>query len=161
MNKIVVYTDGSCIHNANTTGNAIGPGGYGVAFFRNNESVPFHTISGGVEATTNNRMEIAAFLEALTYIHNTNLHDVRIIYSDSQYVINSWNTWLEGWAKKSFTKIKNPDLWEKVWELKTKLPNITGEWVKGHSGDHRNEYVNDLAQERAYHFKKESNGNIR
>ncbi len=150
---ITFYADGSCIHNANVSGNANGPGGYASQMYLDTNPTPFHTISGGNAYTTNNRMEIAAVLETLKYLDSHHLHQTLVIYSDSQYVINSINTWLAGWAKKNFSGIKNPELWKEVHTYIAKFPKVTGIWVKGHSGDPKNEAVNDIAQEEAYKLK--------
>ena len=107
---INIHTDGSCIHNANVSGSAIGPGGYAAILFKDDHHTPFHTITGGHEATTNNIMEIGAALESLKYLDSNHLHDTVTIYSDSQYVINSINTWLKGWEQNNFRKIK--ENWE-------------------------------------------------
>jgi ribonuclease HI len=150
---ITIYTDGSCIHNANVSGNANGPGGYASQMYLDQEIEPFHTITGGDSYTTNNRMEIAALLESLKYLDHNHLHHTLVIYSDSQYVINSINTWLTGWAKKNFRDIKNSELWKEVHNCIIKFPKVSGIWVKGHAGDPRNEEVNDLAQAEAYNRK--------
>lgn len=147
---ITIYADGSCIHNANVSGNANGPGGYASQLYLDHNQEPFHTISGGDAYTTNNRMEIAALLESLKYLDSHHLHQTIVVYSDSQYVINSINTWLAGWVKKNFHGIKNPELWKEVHQHILKFPKVSGIWVKGHNGDMKNEAVNDLAQEEAY-----------
>ena len=56
MNSVVIYTDGGCEGNP-------GPGGWG-AVVRCGANV--REISGGELATTNNRMELMAAIEALS-----------------------------------------------------------------------------------------------
>lgn len=150
---INIHTDGSCIHNANVSGSAIGPGGYAAILFKDDHHTPFHTITGGHEATTNNIMEIGAALESLKYLDSNHLHDTVTIYSDSQYVINSINTWLKGWEQNNFRKIKNAELWKEMSALIKRFPKVNGVWVKGHNGDPKNEEVNRLAQNHAYSIK--------
>jgi ribonuclease HI len=163
--NIAVYTDGSCIHNANVSGVADGPGGYAATVYIENNNEPHKIITGGVNKTTNNRMEIAAVIEAIKYLYEDNLINSSItIYSDSQYVVNSINTWRHKWSLKNFNGIKNPDLWKYLHELLNPLPNIIGIWVKGHNGDPKNELVNSLAQKEAYKLKEVREveyGNIR
>ena len=112
MNVYKIYTDGSCIHKANITGSAIGPGGYGIIILQNDFEI-FH-YSDGDKTTTNNRMEIMGVLVALqTLIENKKIDGNHyIIYSDSQYVINSLKIWLPGWVAKNFRGVKNDDLWK-------------------------------------------------
>ena len=58
MNKIVIYTDGS------SKGNP-GPGGWGAIITYNNRVVE---LGGGETHTTNNRMELTAAIEALSFL---------------------------------------------------------------------------------------------
>jgi ribonuclease HI len=154
MNKYEIYTDGSCIHNANITGSAIGPGGYGIVILHNGNKI-FQYANGDTQ-TTNNRMEIMGVLVAFqTLIENKKIDGNHyIIYSDSQYVINSLKIWLPGWVKKNFKDVKNVDLWKIILD---QLKHFKGEfeyvWVKGHNGDKYNEIVNSIAQKKAYELK--------
>lgn len=158
-----IYTDGSCIHNANITKIAIGPGGWAYALYNNDTLVFKH--SGSAQNTTNGRMEVMAAHEAIRFIASnpqlTNPNSIGHpggfeIISDSKYVIDGLNSWLDGWAKKNFSGIKHPDLWKNMYHLihnDLKALKITGVWVKGHNGDEGNEVVNSLAQEAAYSIK--------
>lgn len=127
--KQIIYTDGSCMPNP-------GPGGWAfVALLDENDENPseWH-VSGGHHMTTNNRMELAAVIEALEFFPDKKDY---LIYSDSQYVIKC----AEGkWARK-----KNTDLWKK-YEKISKGSSIEWRWVKGHSGDKYNEIVDLLAK---------------
>src|SRR3990167_8276117 len=55
MKKVVIYTDGACQGNP-------GPGGWGVLLRYNNRE---KTLSGAVQKTTNNRMELTAGINDL------------------------------------------------------------------------------------------------
>ena len=88
MKQVEVYTDGACSGNP-------GPGGWGAVLrYRFNGKVYEKELSGGDDSTTNNRMELTAFIEALRQLKEP--CEVRLC-SDSQYVINGL---LKGWAKK-------------------------------------------------------------
>ena len=79
MKHIEIYTDGACSGNP-------GPGGWGAILrFTTRDKVYEKEISGGDASTTNNRMELTAFLEALRQLKEPCEID---LYSDSQYVIN-------------------------------------------------------------------------
>ncbi len=59
MKQVEVYTDGACSGNP-------GPGGWGAVLrYRFNGKVYEKELSGGDASTTNNRMELTAFIEAL------------------------------------------------------------------------------------------------
>lgn len=126
---IQVYCDGACSGNP-------GPGGW--AFI-----IPSLNVekSGYVEATTNNRMEITAVIEAISYLSSTNKRnykDRRLeIITDSQYVVNSMT---KGWRK-----LKNTDLWGALDFLLSLGWQITWTWVKGHSDNPYNARCDELA----------------
>lgn len=126
---IQVYCDGACSGNP-------GPGGW--AFV-----IPALNVekSGYVEATTNNRMEITAVIEAISYLSSTNKRnysDRRLeIITDSQYVVNSMT---KGWRK-----LKNTDLWGALDFLLSLGWQITWTWVKGHADNPHNARCDELA----------------
>lgn len=140
MKKITLFSDGSALGNP-------GPGGYGAILrYGDKERI----ISGGEEHTTNNRMELLGVIEGLRALKEP--CDVTII-SDSSYVIKGINEWLEGWIKRNFAKVKNPDLWQEY--LRVSQPHqIHGVWVRGHNGHPENERCDVIAKEEAEKFKK-------
>ena len=92
MKQVEVYTDGACSGNP-------GPGGWGAVLrYRFNGKVYEKELSGGDASTTNNRMELTAFIEALRQLKEP--CEVRLC-SDSQYVINGLE---KGWARKPGTR---------------------------------------------------------
>ena len=133
--KIInIYTDGSCI-NKN--------GGWAVfVLFDDNFTLSF---SGNEKNTTNNRMELRAVIEALTFIlenefFNTNV----IIHSDSLLTINC--------AKKEWKRNKNTDMWQEYDNLFTSINSrakILFKWVKAHSGIEHNEFVDKESYKQA------------
>lgn len=135
MDKIHIYTDGAC------TGNP-GKGGYGIVM----EWVgkPYKKeFSEGFELTTNNRMELLAVINALEKIKKSDLEIT--VFSDSKYVVDAVNqNWIEGWKKRYFNKVKNPDLWRIFITLYDKF-KPTMVWVKGHNGHPQNERCDQLA----------------
>ena len=134
---VVVYTDGACSGNP-------GPGGWGWAVS------PDGSLSdaGGEANTTNQRMELAAVLEALKSL--TPAHHAVHIVSDSTYVVNCfrdgwWKKWKKnGWKNSKREPVANVDLWEPLIDLVT-THEVTFEWVKGHSGHPMNDLVDGLA----------------
>lgn len=88
---------------------------------------------GGVKATTNNRMEILAVLNAVELFKNTT-HSVNI-YTDSMYVVGSLTL---NWKRNA-----NLDLWEKFNSYDLSKFNFLH--VKGHNDNTYNEMCDDLA----------------
>lgn len=133
MKSIQLHTDGSC-----PKGN---PGRGGWAYIIVDSDVPGETaMYGGFKKTTNNRMEIMAVLKGLESLSEPSSVEV---YSDSEYVVKSINTWLDSWIKKGRV-MKNMDLWMLISRLKKKH-SVHANWVKGHNGDYYNEQCDELA----------------
>lgn len=140
---VKIYTDGSA------RGNPDGPGGYGtiLSYTDANGTEHLKELSAGYKKTTNNRMELMAAiagLEALIKPCSVEL------YSDSQYLVNTFNqNWIDGWIKKGWKRgknepVKNVDLWKRL--LKAMEPHeVTFIWVKGHAGHAQNERCDFLA----------------
>jgi len=131
-----IFTDGSCFPNP-------GPGGWGAVMLYNNR---YKELYGGKHGTTNNEMELMAMLEGLAAL-KTRKYPV-IIYSDSQYSINSVSVWHKGWAKRGWTTstgqpVKNVELIREI--VKASGDNTIFKWVKGHVGIVHNERADVLA----------------
>ncbi len=82
--KVIIYTDGACSGNP-------GPGGWGALLMYGSS---IREISGYSPATTNNRMELNAAIEALEALKERCKVD---LYSDSSYLVNAINN---GWLKR-------------------------------------------------------------
>jgi ribonuclease HI len=136
MKQVVAYTDGACRGNP-------GPGGWGVVLrFGAREK----ELWGGERATTNNRMELTAAIEALKALREP--CQVRL-YTDSTYVRNGITEWLPGWVRRGWRTagrkaVRNQDLWEKLAALTT-MHDVEWHWVKGHAGHPGNEHADLLA----------------
>lgn len=128
-----IYTDGACSGNP-------GPGGWAWAIPQGRYK------SGADRATTNQRMELMAALDAARENEGQLL-----IVSDSTYVVNCFkDRWYSGWLKRNWTNSKkepvaNRDLWQPLIELVLERKNIRFQWVKGHSGHPMNDLVDELA----------------
>jgi ribonuclease HI len=128
-----VFTDGACSGNP-------GPGGWAWAV---DSSV--HA-SGHAAATTNQRMEVQAALEAIRALDGPLL-----VTSDSTYVVNCFrDRWWEGWLARGWTNsakkpVANRDLWEPLIALYVDRGDVAFGWVKGHSGHPMNDFVDRLA----------------
>jgi ribonuclease HI len=135
--QVVIFTDGSCRGNP-------GAGGWGaVLIFGDKE----REIWGGETATTNNRMELTAAIEALDALKRS----CRVeLHTDSQYVRNGITQWLSlwkarGWRTMSKGAVKNEDLWRRLDEARLRHV-VDWRWVKGHAGHELNERADGLAR---------------
>ena len=137
--QVTLYSDGSSLGNP-------GPGGYGGILEFNGHEKEFY---GGEAHTTNNRMELRGVIEGLKLMKEP--CDITVI-SDSSYVVNAINSWLKGWVKKEFKKVKNVDLWKEYLEY-AKPHKVTGVWVRGHDGHEENERCDKLAYDEAQRQK--------
>ncbi|MEZ5922676.1 MAG: ribonuclease HI [Parvularculaceae bacterium] len=132
---IEVFTDGACSGNP-------GPGGWGVLIIDGDER---RELYGGESATTNNRMEMMAAIEALRATSGEiSLH------TDSQYLKNGITQWIAGWKRNGWRTsdrkpVKNQDLWMAL-EAESEGRKIDWHWVKGHSGHAENERADALAR---------------
>ena len=138
MKKVTIHTDGACHGNP-------GPGGWAAIL----QFGP-HTreLSGGAPATTNNRMELQAAIEALTALKEPCEID---FFTDSEYLRQGvsgwiWNWKRNGWRTAAKQPVKNRDLWERLAELADKH-QVDFRRVKGHSGIELNDRVDRLAVE--------------
>lgn len=140
---INIATDGACKGNP-------GIGGWGVAVF-SEESFAYGACGGSVK-TTNNRMELRAFIHACKYLeeYDWDLADDKVtVWIDSTYVLKGATEWLRGWVQKDYKGVKNDDLWREIADLRHiwRDDRVSLRWVKGHSGDIFNEKADDLANE--------------
>jgi ribonuclease HI len=89
-------------------------------------------------------MELRAVIAGLEALKKTGLNV--IIYSDSQYVINSVTKgWLDNWIATNFKGgKKNKDLWLRYKAL-SKDHKISFTWVKGHADNPFNNRCDELA----------------
>lgn len=121
-----------------------GLGKWAVVVVENNESVDIQ--SGELTNSTSNRAELTALITALKL--SQNIEEIVTIYSDSQYVVQGYSSWMEGWKKSNWQNFngkptKNADLWKEIYKLKK--PTIRVKWVKGHDGNMFNELADETA----------------
>ena len=145
--KVVIYTDGACRGNP-------GPGGWGAILISGGRE---KEICGGELATTNNRMELMAAIQALTTLNKPCQVE---LHTDSQYVKNGISEWIKGWKARGWKTadkkpVKNAELWQALEEARNRH-KVTLHWVKGHAGHPENERADELAREGMAPFKKKT-----
>lgn len=146
---MIIYTDGSAHPNP-------GPGGFGVIVLDNDEKIQYiYNKQFEKEKVTNNQMELKAILYAfLNYGVNINTNkftnNIPIVYSDSNYCIQTFNSWMFSWANNGWIKSdkktpENLDLIKAYYNWYQKGYRIDLRKVKGHNGIKWNELADLLA----------------
>lgn len=147
--QLIIYTDGSAHPNP-------GPGGFGVVVLDKNENLLYTYSKQFKEDTTNNQMEIKAILYAfLNYgininNNNNNNNHIPIVYSDSNYCVQTFNTWMFSWAKNNWIKSdkkapENLELIQAYYDWYQRGYRIDLRKIKGHNGHKWNEMADQLA----------------
>ena len=136
-----VFTDGSCEGNP-------GPGGWGFVWVEDDAIVAQK--HGHAPATTNNRMELTALIEAFRALPP----EAEItVYSDSELCVKTVNEWAAGWEKRGWKRktgaFANLELVKELWALYQQRPKVTVRWIKAHDGSRWNEYADALAAQEA------------
>ncbi len=153
---VIIHTDGACSGNP-------GPGGWAAVLER--PELPEDSlcrrkeISGGDPYTTNNRMELAAVIKALSCLKGAS-RNVRVI-TDSKYVKNGITDWIiswrsNGWRTSNGKPVKNADLWMLLKELQAKH-RVSWKWTKGHDGNPENERADMLARQEVTRLQRRGN----
>jgi len=134
---VTIYTDGACSGNP-------GAGGWGAILMHGTTE---KELSGGELATTNNRMELMAAIQALEALKKP----CRVeLFTDSQYVQKGIHEWIHAWKRRGWKTadgkpVKNDDLWRRLDEARSRH-DVTWRWVKGHAGHEHNERADALAR---------------
>ncbi len=133
---VVIYTDGACSGNP-------GPGGWGAILMFGEKT---KEICGGEPATTNNRMELMAAIQALETLTRPCTVE---LHTDSQYVMKGISEWIHSWKRRGWRTadnkpVKNEDLWRRLDEARQRH-DVQWQWVKGHAGHEHNERADALA----------------
>jgi len=132
-----VFTDGSCEGNP-------GPGGWAFVWVENDRIRAEK--SGADPATTNNRMELTALIEAYRALP---ADAELVVHSDSELCVKTVNEWAAGWEARGWRRktgeIKNLELVKTLYALAKAHPRVKLQWIRAHDGTRWNEYVDALA----------------
>ena len=143
--KITIYTDGACSGNP-------GPGGWGAILIAGAHR---KELKGGAAATTNNRMELTAAIEAQEAVKTPGPVDLN---TDSVYMRDGITKWIHGWKRNGWrtadrSPVKNEDLWKRL-DAAVARHKVNWQWLKGHAGHAENERADELAREGMAPFKR-------
>lgn len=102
--------------------------------FKGGKSASFPTSAG----KTNNQVELLAIQYALEWLLKAKVP--AIIYTDSNYACQGYNSWLQGWVARGWktaskVAVKNQEIWREIYQLKQQLPNVRVVHVRGHQTD--------------------------
>jgi len=127
--RLTIATDGSCLGNP-------GPGGWAWAVDDRRWA------AGANSHTTNNLMELRALYEALTAVDPAR---PLLIQADSQYVINIFTKWIDGWRRRGWVNSEKKPVANRA-QIEGTAERLAGrdvawEYVRGHAGHPLNEFV--------------------
>jgi ribonuclease HI len=143
VKRVTIHSDGACLGNP-------GPGGWAAVLEYGRAR---KELVGADIATTNNRMELEAAIQAL---HQLKEPCEVELYTDSEYLRDGITKWIQGWKARGWKKkIKNTDLWQELDRASAKH-NVSWHWVRGHSGHPGNERCDFLAMKQAEQVSKTS-----
>lgn len=151
MSDFIIYTDGACSGNP-------GPGGWAFVAVESSGTGTKIESSGSELNTTNNRMELTAVINGISFIKAI-AYSSMLILTDSKYIVDAVNQgWLNSWVSKNWKKsdgksVLNQDLWSKLLELMS-IYNVSFQWVKGHAGIPENERCDELARKEIKKLRK-------
>lgn len=134
--QVRIFTDGACLGNP-------GPGGWAALLqYGSHEKI----LTGHAEQTTNNRMELAAAIQAL---QSLNRPCQVAMYTDSEYLRRGITEWLPAWRARGWKRkggaLANVELWQAL-DAAARPHQVSWHWVRGHAGHSENERVDELAR---------------
>ena len=144
MLDYVIFTDGAYSSSRDQ-------GGIGIVVLRDGEKV--FKYSKAFKKTTNNQMELKAFLKTFELLNSKYKNEQATIYSDSAYCINILTSWIYSWSQNDWKNsknktIKNLDIILSLYEyynIKFFINQIYIVKVEGHKGIIGNELADALA----------------
>ena len=133
---VVIHTDGGCQGN---------PGIGAWAWVAEYKGQVWEG-SGAVAATTNNRMELQAAIEALNRLNQPCQVE---LHTDSNYLRDGITKWIAGWKRNGWRTaakdpVKNRDLWQGL-DAATQRHQVSWKWLKGHADNAGNIRADELA----------------
>lgn len=139
---MIIYTDGS----ARPTNP--GPGGFSLIVLDDDENIITAYTKHYDIPVTNNQMEMYAILYALIKFGDQN----PVVYSDSSYAINTFDSWRfaweqNGWLKKDGKIPENLNVIQTYKHFWDDGNRIQLRKIKGHTGNRWNELADKLANQ--------------
>lgn len=146
----VVHADESCLGNGR---DGQTPGGAGALIeIRSGGKIVRRDVYISAPDTTNNRMALAGAIATFALLSGKG-KKLRVVFvSDSEYLVKGMKEWVPDWVRRGWRRqggaIENLDLWRTLVHVSSKHEAVWA-WVRGHAGNPKNEYANDLAMRAA------------
>ena len=146
--KVTIHTDGGS--KSNGSDDSLAAYGSCTRIFQNDKLLERQLYVQRVDGKTNNQMEMAAFISALSSVIKLELNNIDVeIHTDSAYVMNGLTQWIPKWRENNWMTsnkqpVKNVDLWKK---LDSFYQNVRSRnelkivKVKAHAGHYENEHI--------------------
>ncbi len=146
----VVHADESCLGNGR---DGRTPGGAAALIeVRAGGQIARRDLYISAPDTTNNRMALAGAIATFALLSRKGRRLRVVFVSDSEYLVKGMREWVPEWSRRGWRRkggaIENLELWQKLVEVSA-LHQPVWTWVRGHAGDPKNEYANDLAMRAA------------
>lgn len=146
----VVHADESCLGNGQEGRT---PGGAAALIeIRSGPKIVRRDVYISSPDTTNNRMALAGAIATFALLLRKGKKLRVVIVSDSEYLVKGMREWVPAWVRRGWRRkggeIENLDLWRALVHVSSKH-EPTWTWVRGHAGNPKNEYANDLAMRAA------------
>lgn len=159
---VAIYADESCLGNGREGENPGGAGGLIEWLHPKSSEVTRCDYWIAEPSTTNNRMALRSVIEAFREISRRG-NAYRVLFtSDSKYIVDGMNSWVEGWKARGWRRktgpIENLELWQEA-DASVSQHEVQWHWVRGHVGHPQNEYANFLATRAA--AEQSSSGGLR
>jgi ribonuclease HI len=142
----VVHADESCLGNERE-GDAPG-GAASLIEVRLGSAIVRRDVFISSPATTNNRMALNGAIATLALLSAKDIRLRVVFVSDSEYLTKGMTEWLPDWQARGWRrkrgKVLNLQLW-KTLDRVSRDHEVVWHWTKGHAGNPKNEYANDLA----------------
>jgi ribonuclease HI len=152
IQKVEIYTDGSCLENGKKNAKSA----YAYVIYVND--VLYHQETKVIQESknTNQRAELYAILESFHYVKQhiphivLNPNNFFTVYSDSEYSIKCITEWCKNWDADDWAKKKNTDILRKLLQVYREF-NVTFKHVRAHTSatdkhSLRNAHVDGLAR---------------
>lgn len=142
----LVHADESCLGNRRDEPS---PGGAAALIeVRTTKGLVRRDVYISAPATTNNRMALAGAIATLALMAQKGRR-LRVIYvSDSEYLVKGMNEWVPAWRARGWRRKKGPIENLALWQTLERVSHdhrVVWRWTRGHAGNPKNEYANDLA----------------
>jgi ribonuclease HI len=145
--SVVIHADESCLGNGQERAT---PGGAASLIERvaTGGGVSRHDCFISAPDTTNNRMALSGAIATLALVSQLERRSSVVFVSDSEYLVKGMREWVPGWVARGWKRkggaVENLELWQALVKVAAGH-DVAWRWVRGHAGDPKNEYVNDLA----------------